>query len=112
MFEPLAFQSYLTIHSRYKGFRGRLQRIRHRAFNFREALLDNSDIKSAMCRLDELTNIELQITVAQTFQAVAATRDEVQNVQTIGAQTFQAVAETRAEIQNVQTMVGAILGAS
>jgi hypothetical protein len=112
MFEPLAFQSYLTIHSRYKGFRGRLQRIRHRAFNFREALLDNSDIKSAMCRLDELTNMELQITVAQTFRAVAATRDEVQNVQTMGAQTFQAVAETRAEIQNVQTMVGAILGAS
>ncbi|KAJ7877980.1 hypothetical protein B0H14DRAFT_3130116 [Mycena olivaceomarginata] len=68
-----------------QSFRGRLQRIRHRAFNFREALLDNSDIKSAMYRLDELTNMELQITVAQTFQAVAATRDEVQNVQTMSA---------------------------
>jgi hypothetical protein len=72
-------------------FRGRLQRIRQHAFNFREALVDNSDVKSAMGRLDELTHMELQITAAQTFQVAA---------------------ETRVHVQNVQTMMGAMLGAS
>ncbi|KAJ7812372.1 caspase domain-containing protein [Mycena olivaceomarginata] len=79
----LALAQKIVHHHTRKGLRGRLQRIRQHAFNFREALLDNLDVKSAMRRLDELTHMELQITAAQTFQVAAETRVHVQNVQTM-----------------------------
>ncbi|KAJ7878013.1 caspase domain-containing protein [Mycena olivaceomarginata] len=79
----LALAQKIVHHHTRKGLRGRLQRIRQHAFNFREALLDNSDVKSAMRRLDELTHMELQITAAQTFLVAAETRVHVQNVQTM-----------------------------
>ncbi|KAF8217786.1 hypothetical protein K438DRAFT_1795640 [Mycena galopus ATCC 62051] len=62
----------------FPGVRGRLQRILSNASHFREALLDNEDIKSEMRRLDELTHLELQMTATQTLVTV-------QNVQAMMA---------------------------
>ncbi|KAJ7858440.1 hypothetical protein B0H13DRAFT_1132862 [Mycena leptocephala] len=76
-----------------RGPLGRLPRIRRHISNFREALLDNEDIKSAMRRLDNLTQMELQMTVAQTLHVAADSRVTLQDVQSTSRATLAIVRE-------------------